>query len=703
MPAVRRQVASTALEMLRHDIETVISGRVMMVTDSCKANIVMSLDSSLPHEGFRLNVRKGKLHVAGADEHGLAYGMLELSRKMGVSPWEYWADCTVRTLDRFVLKEGFAETQHPAVAYRGIFINDEDWGLNPWATRQEPEAWTLKQGRIKGAIGPKVNEKIFQLLLRLRANYYWPAMHECSQPFFTIAGNREMAAKYGIYIGGSHCEPMATSPAAEWELRGNGEYNYVTNREAVQDFWRERIREVHDQEIVYTIGMRGVHDGAMQGVKTDADKLTYLQMVIDDQRQMLARTTGRDVRQIPQVFVPYKEVLDIYRSGLQVPEDVTLMWTDDNYGYIRYFPTALEQSRTGGNGLYYHASYWGRPHDYLWLNSMPLGLMENQLMSAYQNGIRRIWVLNVGDIKPAELQIEDFMDIAWNGTPGGMEMFKREFGDEAGGEIISIMQRYMMQTALCKPEFMAGTRVEEADRAYWNTVRSMPGDWDKYSVKQRVECYQDISDRVEELYSRIPQDRKDAFFQLVKYPVQAAAQMSFKFLCPERCQEAYDSIQSLTRIYNTVCAAGKWNGIISASPRNLPVFQRVTAQQLPQYPDRSPWTECYRQGDEFHFSLPQRTDSVTLQIRLLPTHPIQGDTLAFAVRVDDGRWIECCYQTYGRSEEWKQNVLRGYAQRTIRVPVARDRDDHVIGFRPLTAGVTLWEHQPFSFLQHTGI
>ena len=224
------------------------------------------------------------------------------------------------------LRAGYSTEQSPAVAYRGIFINDEDWGILPWSG---------------GVIGPETNERIFQLMLRLRANYYWPAMHEVSQPFFTIPGNREMAHKYGIYIGGSHCEPMATSPAKEWEMRGVGDYNYVTNSEAVKNFWQERLEEVKGQDIVYTIGMRGLHDGSMQGTKTKEDKLRYLQQAIDDQREMLRSTVNVDVASVPQVFVPYKEVLDIYRSGLQVPDDVTLMWTDDNYGYIRHFPDSV--------------------------------------------------------------------------------------------------------------------------------------------------------------------------------------------------------------------------------------------------------------------------------------------------------------------------------------------------------------------------
>lgn len=699
MPKAQKPVANTALEMFADDVHRVLGSEVSVVRSAKKADIVCSIDTNLTFEGFMHYISGGTLYIHGADSHGLAYGLLEVSRMLGVSPWEYWADCVPNHADSFILPQDYITEQHPHVAYRGIFINDEDWGLNPWATSQEPEAWTVKSGRIKGAIGPKVNEKIFQLLLRLRANYYWPAMHECSQPFFTISDNREMAKKYGIYIGGSHCEPMATSPAAEWAMSGEGEYNYVTNRDNVQNFWKKRLDEVKDQEIVYTLGMRGVHDGAMQGVKTMDDKVKYLQMVIDDQRDMLAKTTGIGV---PQVFVPYKEVLDIYKNGLRVPDDVTLMWTDDNYGYIRHFPDDEENARKGGNGLYYHCSYWGRPHDYLWLNSMPLTIMHNQLQEAYNRGIRSIWVLNVGDIKPSELQTEYFMQLAWNGneTTDFLSAFmQREFGEEWGSEAAKAMDTYFAQASLCKPEFMAGTRVEESDKAYWNTVRRMPGDWDKKSVANRVAQYREISDKVEAVYAQLPSNRRDAFFQLVKYPVQAATQMSLKFLCPELCEQAYDSIQSLSKIYNNVCASGKWKGIMEPAPRNLAVFQKVSPAQLPEYPDLSEWKDL--DGTETNdsaisFELDGACYSVTIQVRLLPTHPVKGQHLTLAVRVDEGEWQMRNYETYDRSEEWKQNVLRGYAERTFTLPVSCNSTRHTLEFHPMSEGVFLMPpHQRF--------
>ena len=690
MPPVDEPVASTALQMLGGDVRQVLEANLVPVKKAKKAQIVVAIDSALPREGFRLRMVSGRLHVQGADAHGLAYGLLEVSRLLGVSPWEWWADCAPEPHDVTVPAEYLSE-QSPAVAYRGIFINDEDWGILPWSG---------------GLIGPATNERIFQLMLRLRANYYWPAMHEVSTPFFTIEGNREMAHKYGIYVGGSHCEPMGTSPAKEWQLRGVGDYNYVTNRENVQHFWAERLDEVKGQDMVYTIGMRGVHDGSMQGVKTPEDKLKYLQQVIDDQRAMLAAHVHPDVTQIPQVFVPYKEVLDIYHAGLRVPDDVTLMWTDDNYGYIRHFPDSVERARPGGNGLYYHVSYWGRPHDYLWLGTFSPHLLRQQLIEAYHRGIRQMWILNVGDIKPAEYQIEDFLNMAWEGVDATDEpialrhFLGREFGTALADTLAAVMSEGYRLAFQCKPEFLGGTRTEEPDRAYWSTFRPVP--WlHADDVAARLAAYQRLSDAVEALAAQVPPHRRDAYFQLVQYPIQAAAQMNFKFLAAQGQQQAYDSIVSLTHIYNS---NPRWQGIMDMAPRRLPVFGRVTAPLgYPEAPaetvlfETDTWT-LIPLGDSLTFRLPAaaslpvsedgREEGLHLSVRLLPTHPVSGDHLSFSLSVDGDTPLVMHYETHDRSEEWKQNVLRNYALRTLPLPPLSS-GTHTLTFRPLTEGVYL--------------
>lgn len=273
-------VVLSALEMLSGDMLAVLSDT--LVAEENAPRIIAStytpaIDKHLTdaerefifgaREGFVMKVLSdNRLLITGSDSHGTAYGLLELSRLLGVSPWEWWADATPQHKDSFVLPADYSDSQAPSVDYRGIFINDEDWGLMPWSSQ------TMEPGNKRGIIGPKTNEKIFQLLLRLRANYYWPAMHEVTEPFFLTPGNREMAEKYGIYIGGSHCEPMASSTAVEWKRRGKGTYDYVNNRDSVLQFWEDRVRDVAGQEIVYTLGMRGVHDSAMLGAKTVEDQ-----------------------------------------------------------------------------------------------------------------------------------------------------------------------------------------------------------------------------------------------------------------------------------------------------------------------------------------------------------------------------------------------------------------------------------------------
>lgn len=695
-------VVLSALRLFAEDCQGVLQSEVHIVTQPAPQGITLSRVVGHRREGFTLRVSDGGLIVEASDGHGLAYGLLEISRLLGVSPWTWWADQGYKPRDEFRLSCGYEQTEAPNVDFRGIFINDEDWGLMPWSSM------TYEPTGIKGSIGPRTYSRVFELLLRLRANTIWPAMHECSEPFFLTPGNREVAAQYGIYIGGSHCEPMACSAAVEWGRRGVGEYDYVNNSNEVRRFWEQRLQEVSGQEILYTIGMRGVHDGAMQGAKTVDEQKAVLTRVLKDQREMLARYIQPDVTKIPQVFIPYKEVLDIYNAGLEVPDDVCLMWCDDNYGYIRHFPTASERNRKGGNGIYYHCSYWGRPHDYLWLGSMSPYLMYQQLYQGYQQGIGRIWILNVGDIKPSEYQTELFMDMAWNmnrvsqqGVYSHMQAFyTRDFGPALGRHIAEVMNEWFRLAFLCKPEHLGGTRVEEKDRAYWSTLHDLP--LSQEEINQRLSQYQTLSDKVETLATLVPEQQKDAFFQLIKYPVQGAYQLNVKLLVAQlarhteadwaRCNTAFDSIQSLTRIYNMgYHNAGKWNRMMDYQPRKLPVFGAVTPTTIDEPWSTTPdilyhWNgveamdgmfgRCeglgYQQGAAELLSgvvltYGQVPDSTSLTLHLLPTHPVDGQRLGVWLQVGDApaQWID--FRTQGRSEEWKQNVLRNQALRTLSI------------------------------------
>lgn len=730
-------VVHTALELLNRDIQTVLSsnsrvnnssGEIIVGTAGRSELIDQSgVDTSVlkgKKQAFLLTVSpKGKLIVAGSDGHGTAYGILEISRLLGVSPWEWWADVTPEKKKLFKLSSKFRSVQSPSVEYRGIFINDEDWGLMPWSNK------TYEPSDVNGEIGPRTNERIFELLLRLRANTYWPAMHECTLPFFLTKGNREVAKKYGIFMGASHCEPMACSAAGEWRRRGNGAYDYVNNSAAVYKFWEDRVKEVADQEVLYTLGMRGVHDGKMQGAKTVEEQKAVLDRVLADQRGLIEKYVNKDVTQVPQVFIPYKEVLDIYNAGLQVPDDVTLMWCDDNYGYIRHFPTAEERARKGGNGIYYHVSYWGRPHDHLWLSTMSPSLIYQQMKQAYDQGIQKIWILNVGDIKPAEYQIELFMDMAWNleavaqeGVTAHLQHWlERELGTSPAKELLPVMQEYYRLAHIRKPEFMGNTREEEKDPAY-RIVKDLP--WSEEFINERLSSYNRLSETVEKVTSRIPADRQSAYFELVKYPVQAAAQMNRKLLFAqlarhgkadwEMSDAAYDSIAALTQHYNSL-ENGKWNRMMDFKPRKLPVFNRVERKEAttPMIQERSAiyqWNGMdaskgnfigheglgyagkaagILMGEALTFSFSDwKADAVEVEVRLLPNHPVHGIQLRFSVSIDGAEPKVISYETKGRSEEWKENVLRNQAIRKIVLPVS-GKKSHQLEIKALDDGVIL--------------
>ena len=734
------KVVQTALQLFARDYEAVFSASATICVDHGEI-IVGTVDKSpliastgvdisdlkRKNQAFLISVLPGgRLLVVGSDSPGTAYGIMELSRLIGVSPWEWWADVTPEKKEAFHLAADYKIVQSPSVEYRGIFINDEDWGLMPWSSLNY-EPW-YKPGRI----GPQTNERIFELLLRLRANTYWPAMHECSVPFFLTPGNREVAEKFGIYIGGSHCEPMACSTAGEWSRRGKGDYDYVKNSSSVCHFWEERLKEVSGQEILYTVGMRGVHDGQMQGAKTLEEQKAVLERVLKDQRDLLRKYVNKDVEAIPQVFIPYKEVLDIYHAGLEVPEDVTLMWCDDNYGYIKHFPTELERTRKGGNGIYYHASYWGRPHDDLWLGTFSPSLLYQQMKEAYERGIQKIWILNVGDIKPIEYQTELFLDMAWNidqvienGVSGHLCNFlKREFGKAIGEDLLPVMMEHYRLSYIRKPEFMGNTREEEYHTNAYRIVKDMP--WSRSYINKRLEDYQVISDKVEKLASQVQLDRQDAYFQLIKYPVQASFEMNKKMLYAQfarhgemnwnKSDAAYDSIVSLTRIYNIgIHNNGKWHRMMDHQPRRLPVFEpvdrsSVETPMLEHSPGLYKWNGAeYSAGDavsceglgyegkavmleknkELSFDFGEcPSDSVEVEIRLLPNHPIHGGQLRFSVSIDKKNAQTVSYETQGRSEEWKENVLRNQAIRRVVLPVKK-RKKHYLTIKALDEGVVI--------------
>lgn len=756
------KVVHLAIDLLKRDVKSVLDAELttsklqdahVIIGTIGQSSLLTNYTKELSsikghHEAFLLKVLEdGRLLVAGSDKRGTAYGVLELSRLLGVSPWEWWADATPEKREVFHLPIGYTLTQEPTVPYRGIFLNDEDWGLLPWSNdRPQPNlsqgegvntpTVNNKGGKSVRPIGPETYRRIFELMLRLRANTLWPAMHECTLPFFLTEGNREAAADYSIFIGSSHCEPMVCNAAGEWERRGKGAYDYVNNSKEVYKFWEERVKEVAGQDNIYTLGMRGVHDGKMQGAKTVAEQKAVLERVLKDQRDMLAKYVNKDVTQVPQAFIPYKEVLDIYHAGLEVPEEVTLIWCDDNYGYIRHFPTAEERARKGGNGIYYHISYWGRPHDYLWLNTLSPAVAYQQMNEAYDRGIQKMWIINVGDIKPGEYLLELLMDMAWDldgvRRIGWQEherrFLTREFGRSIGDELDKVMKSYYRLNYERRPEFLGNTRTEEKDPA-WKVVKDLP--WSEDYILNRLDTWKELSDKVDRLSRLMLREKQDAYFHLVKYRVQGATQMNEKLLKAQLARHgkadwaesdaAYDSIVALTRVYNEgINNQGKWRSMMDHRPRKLPVFDKVkhntvdtpmhdnddlvqygwhpmycvsgnpipceglgylgTAALIPQGVSVTYESEVVAEGI---------SDSVNIVLAFVPRHPVNDKSLRVALSIDNGAPHVVDYATKGRSEEWKVNILWNRAHRIVRVPVDSKKSRHTFTLTALDEGIIL--------------
>ena len=735
-----KEVVHTALEILQKDVKNVFDARLVPASapghdieivagtvDNPEMQAYLKRNEvDLPPimgqwEAFQIRkLGKKQVLVTGSDARGLAYGLLEISRMIGVSPWEWWADVTPDKRDRFLVSEIKEGQQAPSVQFRGIFLNDEDWGLTPWSTKNfEPEAQTQYpvKGRFKGQVGTKTYAKVFELLLRLRANTIWPAMHEVTMPFYFVEGNRKMAERYGIVVSTSHCEPMMRNSATEWDLAGKGDYNFLKNRQAVVDYWTDRLKELGHSDNIFTMGMRGKHDGRMIGVKNTHEYKDALNAVLQVQDSLLRQYIHPDSKKIPQQFVPYKEVLDVYRAGLEVPDHITLVWPDDNFGYIRHFPDEKERKRTGGNGVYYHTSYWGEPHDFLWLGIVQPSLMYQQMKLAYDRNMRKIWVLNVGDIKPSEYLTEFFLDMAWDINLSGCKSgsgvvfshlgnwLNQTFGKKTGKELLPLMKDFYLLSHIRKPEFMGNTRTYDKRH---EQIADLP--WSTEEINERLEQFKKLSDRVEKLYATVPSNRKDAYFEMIQYPVQASNEMNKKTLYAQfarhtpsdsaslwkKSDAAYDSIVSLTRRFNSLLD-GKWNHIISTAPRGLIVFDKVKRTASSTALVSSPAPLQLWNGTEHDAVTGQHTvidglghsgkaiylgkggtveyeyrnfrkDSLTVEVCLVPTHAVEGGKLRFAVSTDDREPQVFDCETAEYSEEWKVNILRAQAVKTARFP-----------------------------------
>ena len=619
-----------AVDDLRADIGRITGREVLSASQAANANILVGtlgrsetidslvisgrLDSSAiagKWECFLLQVVDGRLVIAGSDQRGTIFGIYDLCQKIGVSPWYWWADVASGHADQLYLNldEPYIEGE-PQVRYRGIFINDE-YAFDNWA---------MQRGDTQLV---DTYQRVFELLLRLKANTLWPAMHMGSPPFHQDLHNPENAARYGIVIGTSHCEqllrcneqeylpfeqdwiclhpdkplykkklPDSPCPCAYvWTETDPDTGEAVWNKELLMDYWREGVTRFGRYESIFTMGMRGLHDAGWQPVRAEAmeEKAAQMEEIIAIQRDILSDVLGKPAEEIPQLLIPYKEIQEIYDSGMTVPEDVTLMWSDDNFGYLRRTPAPEEKSRSGGAGIYYHAGYHGDPNSYIWMSNVPLALIREELGRAYDDGADRIWILNVGDLKPAETQMEYFLDLARRtdevrrtGIRDWLAQKARRdfsFGYAEAAEYAGIMTRFHQLVFSRKPEHF---------RPALFSLEACGDEGQRY-----LDEYQTLLRRTEMLEQAVNVKDQSAYFELLAYPLRSSANTAAKYIFADRSllyakqgrggcvnqystasQGAYWKIVEDTRRYNTMLN-GKWSLMMDPFQ---PAFQKRGAK-----------------------------------------------------------------------------------------------------------------------------
>jgi endo-1,4-beta-D-glucanase Y len=502
------------------------------------------------------------LVIVGSDKRGAIYGIYDVSEQIGVSPWYWWADVPVQHKDALFVKAGRYVQGPPAVKYRGIFLNDEGWALTPWVKEKF------------GDYNSKFYTKVFELLLRLKANYLWPAMwnnaFDEDDP-----NNPRLADEYGIVMGNSHQEPMLRAQK-EWDRRHSKKWNYYTDANTLQNFWREGIRRNKNYETIISIGLRGADDTPMIPNGTVAESMALLEKIVAVQRKMIAEEVNPDASKVPQLWCPYKEVQEYYEKGLRVPDDVTILWCDDNWGNIRRLPTAEERKRSGGAGIYYHFDFHGGPRSYEWLNTTQIIKVWEQMNLAYNYGATKIWIVNVGDLKPMEFPIEFFMTFAWDPQRWPKERIpeftrlwaQREFGPKYAETIADIVSKYTKYNARRKPELV--------DTKTFSIINYREAD-------NVVADFNAITVKAEQIYAALPDNAKDAFFQLVLYPTKASAIVTQLYVTAAKNQlyasqgrastndlaakarALFKADAELSEYYNRKMANGKWDHMADTS------------------------------------------------------------------------------------------------------------------------------------------
>lgn len=518
---------------------------------------------------------KQALIILGSDRRGAAFGVFTLSEKMGVSPWYWWADSPVKRNETVYLKKSRYVSDSPAVKYRGIFINDEAPALRNWAREKF------------GGFNSKFYENVYELLLRNKANFLWPAMWLPTAFNDDFPDNPRVADEYGIVISTSHHEPMMRAHH-EWSRFGGREWNYETNKKQLQEFWRGGVERMGNYESMVTMGMRGDGDEAMSGESA----VGLLQTIIKDQRSIIADVTGKPASEKPQLWAIYKEVQDYYDKGMRVDDDIIVLFSDDNWGNLRYLPEKKDSKSNGKYGLYYHFDYVGAPVSYRWLNTTQIERVWEQMNLTYEAGVKDLWIVNVGDIKPMELPISFFMDYAWNprafkaGDLIGyyQKWVKQQFGDLFTKEIAELLSLYTKYNARRTPEMLTpGTysllNYREADRI--------------------VNEYKELEERSRAIYKQLPNAYKSAFYQLVLSPIELSSNVNEMYvaagknklygsqgrasanLYADKVKELFKRDATLTRQYHEELENGKWNHMMSQTHMGYTNWNHPRANVMP--------------------------------------------------------------------------------------------------------------------------
>lgn len=494
---------------------------------------------------------KEAIVIAGSDKRGTIYGIYELSKQIGVSPWYYWADVPIEKRSVLSFERGTYTDGEPAVKYRGIFLNDEAPALSGWSHT------------VFGGYNHKFYEKVFELILRLKGNFLWPAMW--NNAFYDDDPlNGPLADEYGIVMSTSHHEPMALAQK-DWHRKGNGTWNYNTNSKNLKSFWKSGIERSNNWERVVTIGMRGDGDEAME----EGTNIALLEKIVKDQRNIITQVTGKRAEETPQVWALYKEVQDYYDHGMRVPDDITLLFCDDNWGNVRKLPELDSKPRKGGYGMYYHFDYVGGPRNSKWINISPVQRIWEQMNLTYQHGVDKIWVVNVGDLKPMEYPISFFLDMAWNPDQFNADNLlqhteqscAQQFGEKYAKESARIINLYTKYNRRVTPELLNEKTYSLENYNEFETV---------------VNDYRNLVIDAMRLYYLIPDTYKDAFDQLVVFPVNACSNLYEMYYAvaknhfyvdqkdiqanywADKAKECFERDSLLTLHYNNDIANGKW-------------------------------------------------------------------------------------------------------------------------------------------------